>query len=90
MQVEKLKGKVDILQAETDTCPQNRYSTGAMMNIGFDPIEEVELMCKEPVSEVQMLMPDGSRKALEFQCENGKCTIGVSCVTLQPLVLFIR
>ena len=29
-QIEKLKGKVDIILAETDTCPQNRYSTGAM------------------------------------------------------------
>lgn len=29
-QIEKLKGKVDIFLAETDTCPQNRYSTGAM------------------------------------------------------------
>ena len=29
-QIAKLKGKVDIFLAETDTCPQNRYSTGAM------------------------------------------------------------
>ncbi len=29
-QISKLKGKVDIILAETDTCPQNRYSTGAM------------------------------------------------------------
>ena len=29
-QIEKLRGKVDMLLAETDTCPQNRYSTGAM------------------------------------------------------------
>ena len=29
-QIAKLKGKADILLAETDTCPQNRYSTGAM------------------------------------------------------------
>ena len=29
-QIEKLKGKADIILAETDTCPQNRYSTGAM------------------------------------------------------------
>ena len=28
-QVAKLKGKVDFLLAETDTCPQNRYSVGA-------------------------------------------------------------
>ncbi len=28
--VSKLKGKVDLILAETDTCPQNRYSTGAM------------------------------------------------------------
>lgn len=28
-QIAKLKGKVDILLAETDTCPQNRYSVGA-------------------------------------------------------------
>ena len=28
-QIAKLKGKVDIILAETDTCPQNRYSVGA-------------------------------------------------------------
>ena len=28
-QLEKLKGKVDLILAETDTCPQNRYSTSA-------------------------------------------------------------
>ena len=30
-QVAKLKGKVDVILAETDTCPQNRYSTSASM-----------------------------------------------------------
>lgn len=29
-QIAKLRDKVDVLLAETDTCPQNRYSTGAM------------------------------------------------------------
>lgn len=29
-QAAKLKGKADVILAETDTCPQNRYSTGAM------------------------------------------------------------
>lgn len=28
--VAKIDGKVDVILAETDTCPQNRYSTGAM------------------------------------------------------------
>lgn len=28
--IAKLKGKVDVILAETDTCPQNRYSTSAM------------------------------------------------------------
>lgn len=28
-QIEKLKGVADVILAETDTCPQNRYSTGA-------------------------------------------------------------
>ena len=28
--IAKLKDKVDVFLAETDTCPQNRYSTGAM------------------------------------------------------------
>ncbi|MBO5312669.1 MAG: hypothetical protein J6B29_01755 [Clostridia bacterium] len=28
-QIAKLKGKVDLILAETDTCPQNRYSTSA-------------------------------------------------------------
>lgn len=29
-QIAKLAGRVDCILAETDTCPQNRYSTGAM------------------------------------------------------------
>ena len=29
-QAERIRGKVDFILAETDTCPQNRYSTGAM------------------------------------------------------------
>ena len=29
-QIAKLRGKVDVILAETDTCPQNRYSTSAM------------------------------------------------------------
>lgn len=29
-QIAKLRGKADIILAETDTCPQNRYSTSAM------------------------------------------------------------
>ena len=29
IQAEHMKGKVDVILAETDTCPQNRYSTGA-------------------------------------------------------------
>ena len=29
-QAAKLRGKADVILAETDTCPQNRYSTGAM------------------------------------------------------------
>lgn len=29
-QIAKLKDKADVILAETDTCPQNRYSTGAM------------------------------------------------------------
>lgn len=28
-QIAKLKGRVDVILAETDTCPQNRYSVGA-------------------------------------------------------------
>lgn len=30
IQAEVLEGKIDVFLAETDTCPQNRYSTGAM------------------------------------------------------------
>ena len=29
-QIEKLRKRADVILAETDTCPQNRYSTGAM------------------------------------------------------------
>lgn len=29
-QIEQIRGKADVILAETDTCPQNRYSTSAM------------------------------------------------------------
>ena len=60
----------------------------ALFNIGLDPIEETVLCFEKPVSKIEKLMPDGSRKELTFKVCDGKYIIDTPAYTLDPVVLF--
>ena len=61
----------------------------ALFNIGLDPIDNIELVINRDFSKIQKLMPDGSRKDLNFKTENGKTVLDCPSFTLDPVILFI-
>ena len=60
----------------------------ALFNIGLDPIDNVELCFERAVTRIERLMPDGSRKAVEFEVRDGRYITNEPAYTLNPLVLF--
>ncbi len=62
----------------------------ALINQGFDPVEEIRLVCDKPVSRVQQLRPDGSRADVDFRVEDGVLVVGAPAYTLDPVVLFLK
>lgn len=59
-------------------------------NIGLDPIEEIELVCNRKITQVETLMPDGSRKTCEFKLIDSTLTIREPAFTLNPVILFLK
>ena len=59
----------------------------ALFNIGLDPIDNVELIFEKPVTKIERLMPDGSRKSVDFQIKDGRYITNEPAYTLDPLVL---
>ena len=62
----------------------------ALFNLGWDPIEEIALVCEKPVQQVQMLQPDGSRANAAFRMEDGVLVVEKPAYTLDPVVLFLK
>ncbi len=62
----------------------------AFFNLGTDVLEEIELVCDKPVTRVEMLAPDGTRKNCTFTREGDTLTVGVSAGVLLPVVLFLQ
>lgn len=62
----------------------------SVINISFDPIEEIRLYVDKKVEKVEMLMPDGMRKEVSFT-DNGEniYTINTRADVLTPTILFI-
>lgn len=69
--------------------PDNSLFCG-FFNIGLDPIEEIELVCDREISQVEMLMPDGSRKTCEFEQLGDTLTVREPAYTLNPVILFLK
>ncbi|MBE6611972.1 MAG: hypothetical protein E7632_05730 [Ruminococcaceae bacterium] len=61
----------------------------AIFNIGLDPMDETEIVCEREVSRIERLMPDGSRRPVDFTKNGSICTLDCPCSTLDPVVLFI-
>jgi len=62
----------------------------ALFNIGFDPIEKIALHSEKTPESVYRLEPDGSKKELDFEYENGIINIDSPAYTLSPVILFIK
>lgn len=62
----------------------------AIFNIGFDPIEKLELCITNEVHEIQKLMPNGTRCSLKFKKLHDRYGINTECNPLDPVVLFIK
>jgi len=60
----------------------------ALFNIGLDPIDNVELCFEKPVTKLEKLMPDGSRKSVDFEIKDGRYITNEPAYTLTPLILF--
>lgn len=60
-----------------------------IFNIGFDIIEETELVCTDPIAQVQMLMPDGTLNAVGFRQDGNLCVVPVSAFPATPLILIL-
>lgn len=62
----------------------------AVFNIGLDPIDNLELCIAGTVSDMQKLMPDGSRSRVNFKKINDRYVTDTQCNTLDPVILFIK
>jgi hypothetical protein len=60
----------------------------ALFNIGLDPIDGVELCFEKKVTRIERLMPDGTRKAVNFEVKNGRYITNEPAYTLDPVILF--
>ena len=61
-----------------------------MFNLGFDPIDEIELISKRNITSISRLMPDGTREDVEFTKDGDKYILQIPCYTLNPVILFIK
>ena len=59
----------------------------AAFNIGFDPIEKLEIVFDRAVTRIEKLMPDGTRKEIAFVQEGEKYILDTACYTLDPVVI---
>lgn len=60
-----------------------------IFNIGCDPIEQTEIICTEQISKIEMLMPNGSLKKVDFVSNKNMYTLDACARTLEPVVLFV-
>ena len=63
----------------------------ALFNLGYDPLESLDLVCDFTPSEISYLTPDGEEKALDFTTSHGgKVTVNTELSPMYPLVLLIK
>ncbi len=61
----------------------------AMFNVGFDKIENVELVIEKQVKKIECLGSDGNWLNVDFEVKNGKYITDVECNTLDPVIFLI-
>ena len=68
---------------------ENGEIMAAVFNLGFDALEDIPLVCREPVKRVEKLNCDGTRSACAFRESNGVLRIQETAATLTPAILFL-
>lgn len=61
----------------------------AFFNLGYDQLEDIPFVCDKPVSNVEILNPDGTRSKCDFIYEDGIVRVQKTLNTAIPAVLFI-
>ena len=63
----------------------------AFINLGYDPLESLDLVCGFTPAEITYLTPDGKEEKLNFTLgENGRVTVNTELSPMYPLVLLIK
>lgn len=60
----------------------------SVINLGLDPIEQIELYFEKEVSKIEKLMPDGTLKEIAFEKKDDIYIIDSVCNTLEPVIIF--
>ncbi len=61
----------------------------AFFNLGLDPIEEVTLVTEKPIKRAEQLLPDGSRKTVDFTLTDGVYRLDAPAGVLDPAIFFL-
>lgn len=61
-----------------------------MFNIGLDPIDEIELVCKDNIKDVHILSCDGEWRSCEFTKEGNILKLKCAAHTLDALAFILR
>ena len=62
----------------------------ALINIGLDPIEKLEICIDFDPKSIHALTPNGEEKSVFFVKKNDRYILDISANTLDPVVLFIE
>ncbi len=81
-------GDAEVYFRAADTDDGRRFC--AVFNLGFDPIEDLPLVCDKPVSSITRLTPDGQWENVSFAQNDGRLTLDLTCQTLLPEMLMLQ
>lgn len=62
----------------------------AFINIGFDPVCEINVVCDRKVTEVKILDKTGELKPCNFRIQDKKLIVEKSIYTLDPVVIILK
>lgn len=62
----------------------------AVFNLGFAPMECVDMYFEKTPKKITCLMPNGEEKEVNFSIGNESVTVDCACNTLEPLVIFAK
>lgn len=62
----------------------------SMINLGFDPLDEIPLYIEKKVKRIEKLMPNGKYKKVKFKKNGDKYIVDSICNTLEPVILVIK